>query len=263
MALGAALSFLAAPAFAAASCDTGNFDTWLAAFKSEAVSKGISQQTANTALTGITLDQSVLNRDHSQKVFDQTFEQFSGRMVPPRMTRGSNMLKQYGSVLSRIEQTYGVPAEVLVAIWGLETDFGVNIGKFQTLRSLATLAYNCRRADEFRSEFLDALRIVDRGDLSPQEMRGAWAGELGQTQFMPSSWMKYAVDFDGNGRRDLLHNVPDVLASTANYLANYGWKKGQDYQPGAPNFAVLQQWNKSEVYTKTVAYFASQLAKAP
>jgi lytic murein transglycosylase len=263
LALGAALSFLAAPAFAAASCDTGNFDAWLAAFKSEAVSKGISQQTANTALSGITLDQSVLNRDHSQKVFDQTFEQFSGRMVPPRMTRGSNMLKQYGSVLSRIEQTYGVPAEVLVAIWGLETDFGVNIGKFQTLRSLATLAYDCRRADEFRGEFLDALRIVDRGDLSPQEMRGAWAGELGQTQFMPSSWMKYAVDFDGNGRRDLLHNVPDVLASTANYLANYGWKKGQDYQPGAPNFAVLQQWNKSEVYTKTVAYFASQLAKAP
>ena len=262
-ALGAALSFLAAPAFAAASCDTGNFDAWLAAFKSEAVSKGISQQTANTALTGITLDQSVLNRDHSQKVFDQTFEQFSGRMVPPRMTRGSNMLKQYGSVLSRIETTYGVPAEVLVAIWGLETDFGVNIGKFQTLRSLATLAYDCRRADEFRSEFMDALRIVDRGDLSPQEMRGAWAGELGQTQFMPSSWMKYAVDFDGNGRRDLLHNVPDVLASTANYLANYGWKKGQDYQPGAPNCAVLQQWNKSEVYTKTVAYFASQLAKAP
>ncbi len=213
------------------------------------------------ALTGVTLDQSVLNRDHSQKVFDQTFEQFSGRMVPPRMTRGSNMLKQYGSVLSRIEQTYGVPAEVLVAIWGLETDFGVNIGKFQTLRSLATLAYDCRRADEFRGEFMDALRIVDRGDLAPQEMRGAWAGELGQTQFMPSSWMKYAVDFDGNGRRDLLHNVPDVLASTANYLANYGWKKGKDYQPGAPNFAVLQQWNKSEVYAKTVAYFASQLAQ--
>src|SRR6185437_10805365 len=172
MALGVALSFLAAPAFAAAPCNTGNFDTWLAAFKTEAVSKGISQQTANAALTGITLDQSVLNRDHSQKVFDQTFEQFSGRMVPPRMTRGSNMLKQYGSVLSRIEQAYGVPAEVLVAIWGLETDFGVNTGKFQTLRSLATLAYDCRRADEFRGELLDGLRIIDRGDLSPQEMHG-------------------------------------------------------------------------------------------
>jgi lytic murein transglycosylase len=262
-ALGAALLFTALPAQAAAPCGTGNFDSWLTAFKSEAATKGISQQAINAGLTGVTMDQSVLNRDHSQKVFGQTFEQFSGRMVPPRMQRGSNMLKQYGSVLSRIEQAYGVPGEVLVAIWGLETDFGVNIGKFQTLRSLATLAYDCRRADEFRAELLDALRIVDRGDLAPQEMRGAWAGELGQTQFMPSSWIKYAVDFDGNGRRDLLRSAPDVLASTANYLAGYGWQRGKDYQPGAPNFAVLQQWNKSEVYAKTIAYFASQLAKAP
>ena len=146
------------------------------------------------------------------------------------------MLKQYGSVLSRIEKTYGVPGEVLVAIWGLETDFGVNSGKFPTLRSLATLAYDCRRAEEFRSELMDALRIVERGDLAPQEMRGAWAGEIGQTQFMPSSWIKYAVDFDGNGRRDLLHNVPDVLASTANYLTSYGWQRGKDCQPGRPQF---------------------------
>ncbi len=262
-AVGAALTLLALPAEAAAPCGTGNFDSWLAAFKTEAASKGISQQTIAAGLTGITMDQSVLNRDHSQKVFGQSFEEFSGRMVPPRMQRGSNMLKQYGSVLSRIEQAYGVPGEVLVAIWGLETDFGVNTGKFQTLRSLATLAYDCRRADEFRNELLDALRIIDRGDLSPQEMRGAWAGELGQTQFMPSSWVKYAVDFDGNGKRDLLRNVPDVLASTANYLKSYGWQPGKDYQPGAPNFAVLQQWNKSEVYSRTVAYFASQLARAP
>jgi lytic murein transglycosylase len=263
-ALGAALAFTAAsPADAAAPCGTGNFDSWLTGFKSEAASRGISQQAINAGLAGVTLDQSVLNRDHSQKVFGQSFEEFSGRMVPPRMQRGSNMLKQYGSVLSRIEEAYGVPGEVLVAIWGLETDFGVNTGKFQTVRSLATLAYDCRRADEFRGELMDALRIVERGDLSPQDMRGAWAGELGQTQFMPSSWIKYAVDFDGNGRRDLLHNVPDVLASTANYLKSYGWQKGKDYQPGAPNFAVLQQWNKSEVYAKTVAYFASQLARAP
>jgi lytic murein transglycosylase len=250
-------------ALAAAPCGTGSFDSWLTAFKAEAASKGISQNAINAGLNGVTLDQSVLNRDHSQKVFGQSFEEFSGRMVPPRMTRGSNALKQYGSVLSRIETAYGVPAEVLVAIWGLETDFGVNNGKFQTVRSLATLAYDCRRADEFRSELLDALRIIDRGDLQASEMRGAWAGELGQTQFMPSSWMKYAVDFDGNGRRDLLHSAPDVLASTANYLAGYGWQRGKDYQPGAPNFAVLQQWNKSEVYAKTIAYFASQLAKAP
>jgi lytic murein transglycosylase len=257
-------SFLSAqPALAAVACGSGNFDAWLADFKTDAAAKGISQQALSAGLTGVTLDQGVLNRDRSQKVFTQTFEEFSGRMVPPRMTRGSNMMKQYGSVLSRIEQTYGVPGEVLVAIWGLETDFGVNTGKFATIRSLATLAYDCRRAEQFRAELLDALRIVQRGDLAPADMKGAWAGELGQTQFMPSSWMKYAVDFDGNGKRDLLHNAPDVLASTANYLAGYGWQRGKDWQPGAPNFAVLQQWNKSEVYSRTVAHFATQLARAP
>ncbi|MBR0783272.1 lytic murein transglycosylase [Bradyrhizobium iriomotense] len=263
-ALALSASILSAqPALSAAACGSGNFDAWLADFKADAAAKGISQQAIATGLAGVTLDQSVLNRDKSQKVFTQTFEEFSGRMVPPRMTRGSNMMKQYGSVLSRIEQTYGVPGEVLVAIWGLETDFGVNTGKFATIRSLATLAYDCRRSDQFRAELLDALRIVQRGDLAPADMKGAWAGELGQTQFMPSSWMKYAVDFDGNGKRDLLHNAPDVLASTANYLAGYGWQRGKDWQPGSPNFAVLQQWNKSEVYSKTVAYFAAQLARAP
>lgn len=263
-ALALSASILSAePVLAAVACGSGNFDAWLADFKAEAAAKGISQQAITAGLAGVTLDQSVLNRDKSQKVFTQTFEEFSGRMVPPRMTRGSNMMKQYGSVLSRIEQTYGVPGEILVAIWGLETDFGVNTGKFATIRSLATLAYDCRRAEQFRGELMDALRIVQRGDLAPADMKGAWAGELGQTQFMPSSWMKYAVDFDGNGKRDLLHNAPDVLASTANYLAGHGWQKGKDWQPGSPNFAVLQQWNKSEVYSKTVAYFATQLAHAP
>ncbi|MBI5263160.1 MAG: lytic murein transglycosylase [Bradyrhizobium sp.] len=247
----------------AANCGSGNFDAWLAEFRAEAATKGISQQAIAAGLAGVTLDQSVLTRDRSQKVFSQSFEEFSGRMVPPRLARGSNLMKQYGSVLSRIEQAYGVPGEVLVAIWGLETDFGANTGKFSTLRALATLAYDCRRAELFRSELMDALRIVERGDLAPNEMRGAWAGEIGQTQFMPSSWIKYAVDFDGNGRRNLLHSPADVLASTANYLAGYGWQRGKDWEPESPNFVVLQQWNKSKVYARTVAYFASQLARAP
>jgi lytic murein transglycosylase len=262
MVLPVALALPGASALAA-SCGTGNFPAWLDDFKTEAAAKGISQSAITSGLNGVTLDQGVLSRDHSQKVFSQSFEEFSGRMVPPRLTRGANMLKQYGSVLGRIEQSYGVPGEVLVAIWGLETDFGVNTGKFSTLRSLATLAYDCRRADEFRGQLMDALRIVERGDLAPSEMRGAWAGELGQTQFMPSSYLKYAVDFDSNGRRDLLHSAPDVLASTANYLASYGWQRGKEWEPGSANFAVIQQWNKSEVYAKTVAYFATQLARAP
>lgn len=173
------------------------------------------------------------------------------------------MLKRYGSILERIEEQYAVQGEVLVAIWGLETDYGVNQGKFSTLRSLATLAYDCRRADKFRAELLDALRIIERGDLAPNEMIGAWAGELGQTQLLPSSYLKFAVDFDGRGRRDLIHSPLNALASTANYLKNYGWTKDQPWTPDSPNFNALQKWNESEVYAKTVAYFATRLEKEP
>jgi lytic murein transglycosylase len=247
----------------AAPCGTGSFDAWLDDFRKEAAGKGISPSVIQAGLTGVTPDKNVLSRDQSQKVFSQSFEEFSGRMVPPRLTRGSNMLKQYGSVLSRIEQAYGVPGEVLVAIWGLETDFGANIGKFPTMRSLATLAYDCRRSDLFRAELLDALRIIERGDVAPQEMRGAWAGEIGQTQFMPSNYIKFAVDFDGNGRRDLLRSAPDVLASTANFLASHGWQRGKDWEVGSANFAVIKEWNKSEVYARTIGYFATQLSRVP
>ena len=258
-------AIVAIPAMAGAAvpCGSGSFQAWLDDFKSEAAAKGISQAAITSGLSGVTLDQGILSRDRSQKVFNQSFEEFSGRMVPPRLSRGANMMKQYGSVLSRIEEAYGVPGEVLVAIWGLETDFGVNLGKFPTMRSLATLAYDCRRSEMFRSELLDALRIIERGDLAPAEMRGAWAGEIGQTQFMPSSYIKFAVDFDANGRRDLLRSAPDVLASTANFLASHGWQRGKDWEVGSPNFAVLQQWNKSDIYARTIGYFASQLAHMP
>jgi lytic murein transglycosylase len=260
--IGALLLTSAAPALAAP-CGTGSFETWLDEFKKEAAGKGISASAIQASLTGVTLDKAVLARDQSQKVFSQTFEEFSGRMIPPRLTRGANMLKQYGSVLGRVEEKYGVPGEVLVAIWGLETDFGVNIGKFPTLRALATLAYDCRRSDLFKAELMDALRIVERGDIAPQDLRGAWAGEIGQTQFMPSSYIKYAVDFDSNGRRDLLRSAPDVLASTANFLASQGWQRGKDWEPGSANFAAIKEWTKSEVYAKTIGYFATQLSRAP
>jgi lytic murein transglycosylase len=237
----------------------GDFGAWLQSFKTEAAAQGISQQTIQASLTGITYDPTIIARDHAQGVFKQSFEQFSGRMVPPRLTRAKNKIIQYGSMLSRIEAQFGVPAEVIVAIWGLETDFGAGNGNFQTIRSLASLAYDCRRPDKFRGELLAALKIVDRGDMSPADMHGAWAGEIGQTQFLPSSYLKFAVDYDGDGRRDLIHSVPDVLASTANYLKGYGWQSGQPWGEGTPNFQVLLQWNASQVYTKTVGFFAQQL----
>jgi len=254
-----------APALGEVPCQSGgSFETWLEAFKRDAAAQGISQRTLATALNGLTYDQSVINHDRGQRVFQQSFEEFSGRMISAdRMRKGANLLKQYAGTFVRVEQQFGVPGAVLVAIWGLETDFGVNIGKYATIRSLATLAYDCRRSEKFSAELMDALRIVERGDLAPSDMRGAWAGEIGQTQFLPSSYLKYAVDFDGNGKRDLVHSAPDVLASTANYLKGYGWKAGQPWTPGSANFDVLKEWNKSEVYSKTVAAFATRLDQAP
>jgi lytic murein transglycosylase len=250
----------ATQAYAASVPCGGDFGAWLDGVKQEAAAQGVTQRTIQSALGGISYDPAIIARDHAQGVFRQSFEQFSGRMVPPRLARGEKLLKQYAPVFARIDQQFGVPGPVIVAIWGLETDFGANTGTFPTIRALATLAFDCRRPEKFRGELVAALHIVDRGDMSPAEMRGAWAGEIGQTQFLPSSYLKYAVDYDGNGRRDLIHSVPDVLASTANYLKGYGWERGQPWSEGSPNFQVLLQWNASQVYTKTVAYFAQELA---
>jgi lytic murein transglycosylase len=253
------LGLLGAPAHAAAPCG-GDFGAWLQGVKAEAAADGISQRTIQSALGAMTYDPGIIARDHAQGVFRQSFDEFAGRMVPPRLGRGQRLLAQYGSLFSRIEAQFGVPGAVIVAIWGLETDFGADDGKFPTVRSLAALAYDCRRPDKFRGELIAALQIIDRGDMAPSDMRGAWAGEIGQTQFLPSSYLKYAVDYDGSGRRDLIRSVPDVLASTANYLKGYGWQRGQPWGEGTANFQVLLQWNSSQVYTKTVAYFAQQLA---
>jgi lytic murein transglycosylase len=262
----AAIAILAAGVMASlpaySGCQEGNFESWLETVKQEAAAEGISQHAITAGLNGVTFDRSVISHDRGQGVFRQTFEQFAGRMVNSyRLNKGGSLIRQYGGTFQRIEDQFGVPAPVIVAIWGLETDFGANSGNFPTIRSLATLAYDCRRSDMFHAELLDALRLVERGDLSPGEMRGAWAGELGQTQFMPSSYLKFAVDFDGSGRRDLIRNVPDVLASTANYLKSYGWQRNGPWTPGSANFNVLLQWNKSQVYSKTVAYFATRLAE--
>ena len=248
----------------AAECQRDNFENWLEAFKQEASAQGLSQRTIAFALNGVAYDPAVIAHDRSQSVFQQSFGQFSGRAVSPsRLRKGANMLKRYGSILERIEERYGVPGPVLVAIWGLESDYGVNQGKFSTIRSLATLAFDCRRSEKFRTELLDALRIVERGDLTPSEMIGAWAGEIGQTQLLPSSYLSFAVDFDGYGHRDLIHSPPNALASTANYLKKYGWTPDQPWAEGSANFDALQKWNESEVYAKTVAYFATRLEKEP
>jgi len=162
--------------------------------------------------------------------------------------------------LSRIEQQFGVPPQILVAIWGLETDFGKgDMGRLPVFRVLATLAHDCRRSELFQGELLAALKIVQRGDLRLNDMIGAYAGEIGQTQFLPSSYIKYGVDFDGDGHVDLRHSVPDVLASTANLLHTSGFKAGAPYGEGSANFEAMREWNRATIYRKTIGYFADRL----
>lgn len=216
-------------AFAACPSPAG-FGRWLQGFKQQAIAQGISPQTVAAALNGVTYDRKTIARDRAQGVFAQTYLQFVGRMVSNnRMQVGKGKLRKYASTFKKIEQQYGVPGPVLVAYWGLETDFGAFMGKMESIRSLATLSYDCRRPEEFRVQLMDALRVIDRGDLTPRQMRGPAHGEVGQFQFQPSTYYNFAVDYDGDGRRDLVHSAPDSLASAANYLKAKGWQAGQPW----------------------------------
>lgn len=221
-----------APSPRAASCHNGaSFDRFLADVKSQAVAAGVSQRTISEASPYLVYDQGIVNRDRGQRVFGQLFTEFAGRMAAPyRMQNGQQHIKQHAAAFARAEKEYGVPPAVIAAFWGLESDFGVNMGNLPTLKSLVSLAYDCRRSEMFVNETIAALKIIDRGDLTPDEMIGSWAGELGQTQFLPVHYVNYAVDYDGDGRRDLLRSEDDVIGSTANYIANgLKWRRGEPW----------------------------------
>jgi lytic murein transglycosylase len=236
---------------AAAPCRTGGpYDKWLADFEREAREKGISQQAIAAATPYLTYDQRIVNIDRGQRVFTQTFLEFSDRMAAAyRIQRGATLIKTNAPVFAKIDQQFGVPAPVIVSFWALESDFGANMGNYRTLSALASLAYDCRRADRFRPQLFDALRLIQRGDLRPSEMIGSWAGELGQTQMMPSEYYQYAVDYDGDGTRNLLRSAPDVLASTANYLVGLGWRRGEPWLTEV-RVPASMPWQQADLDTK-------------
>ena len=216
----------------AASCHNGqSFDRFLAELKQRAAADGVSQATLSEAGPYLIYDQGIVNRDRGQRVFGQIFTEFAGRMAATyRMQQGQQYIKTYAAAFARAEKEYGVPPAVIAAFWGLESDFGANMGNLPTLKSLVSLAYDCRRSEMFVNETIAALKIIDRGDLTPDEMIGSWAGELGQTQFLPTHYVNYAVDYDGDGRRDLLRSEDDVIGSTANYIANgLKWRRGEPW----------------------------------
>jgi lytic murein transglycosylase len=255
------ISFLAATPALAARCG-GDFHSFVQNISAEAASSGISQATIAEALGGVQQDFGVLAFDRRQRgTFTKTFEQYvATRVGSGRINGGRAMLRRYADLLSSIEAKYGVPRQILVAIWGLESDFGKgDMGKLPVFRVLATMSHDCRRTELFQGELLAALKILQRGDLPLHEMIGAYAGEIGQTQFLPSSYIKYGVDFDGDGRVDLRHSIADVLASTANLLHTNGFKMGAPYGEGSANFEAMREWNHAVIYRKTIAYFADQL----
>jgi lytic murein transglycosylase len=249
-----------APAHAA-QCG-GDFQSFLASMGRDAQAAGVSRGVIDQAFAGVTIDQAVLSFDRRQRgTFRKSFEEYaSTRVIPARINRARRLMQAHAALLSRVERQFGVPKELLMAIWTLESDNGTgDMGRLPVIRTIATLAHDCRRSELFQTELIAALKILQRGDLPLRDLIGAYAGEIGQTQFLPSSYIKYGVDYDGNGHVDLRHSVPDVLASTANLLKVNGWRAGAPFSEGTENFQVMREWNRSEVYRKTMVLFAERL----
>lgn len=205
--------------------DATRFDAWLAELVAEARAQGISQAILDAALTGIQPIPRVIELDRRQPEFTITFQDYiKQRLSPARIARGLEQWAAHRAQLEQVGSHYGVDPAIILAIWGLETNYGGFIGSFDVVHALATLAYDGRRGAYFRRELLAALTILDRGDVAPGAMKGSWAGAMGQSQFMPSSFLSYAQDFDGDGRHDIWSTPVDVFASIAHYLSRHGWR---------------------------------------
>jgi len=208
-----------------ASANAQSFDSWLADLRKEALGKGISEVTLNAALTGIEPIPRVIELDRKQPEFTLTFAEYLDRVVPAtRKERARNRFETHRDLLEKIGEKYGVQPRFIVALWGIETDFGRVMGSFKVIPALASLAYDGRRSEFFRKELFYALQIIDEGHISADAMMGSWAGAMGQSQFMPSSFVRYAQDHNADGRRDIWTTQGDVFASAANYLKQVGWR---------------------------------------
>ena len=216
---------------------TQPFQSFIAGLWPKAEQRGVSQALFAASFEGMTPDEDVIAKSRRQPEFTKTIQDYlAGAVTPARIEAGKARAAAFGDVLASIEARHGVDRNVLLAIWGMETNFGGFTGNTPVLRALATLAYSGYRGDYFQRELITALEILQQGHVSPADFKGSWAGAMGQTQFMPSSFRAYAVDFDGDGRKDIWSNVPDALASSANYLAMHGWDKdrGWGFEVTAP-----------------------------
>ncbi|MGV1906016.1 lytic murein transglycosylase [Agrobacterium cavarae] len=256
-----AVAMLAATPLQAAQCGntSAGFGNWVQSFKQEAASRGVSPAVLDRAFSNVTYNQATIRADRGQHSFKLSFDQFmqkrGGQAI---ISRGKAMKKNNAALFANIERAYGVPAGPLLAIWGMETGFGGFMGNQHTLSAVATLSYDCRRSDYFTEQLYAALKLVGNGSLNINA-KGAAHGEIGQTQFLPLNVVRYGVDFDRDGRIDLVGSRADALASTANFLAGHGWQRGAGYQPGQPSFAAIQGWNAATVYQQSIAYIGKAI----
>lgn len=214
----------------AAVAEPANFDAWKASFRDDAIEQGILPGVVDLAFTDVQLNETVLNLDRRQPELTQTVWTYLGGAVSEsRIVRGRRQLSAHRALLSGVEREYGVPQEILAAIWGMETDYGATFGGFDVVEALATLAYDSRREAFARRELIAALTILQNGDTALGGLEGSWAGAMGHTQFIPTTYLTRAIDQDGDGRRDIWNSLPDVFASTANYLVEAGWRRGEPW----------------------------------
>lgn len=229
-----------APASRMRAVPNAGWDAWVAGFKGRAASQGISQSTIDRAFQGAGYLPDVIERDRNQVEFKRSLEDYLAIAASDeRISTGQKMLRQYNGTLSQIEAQYGVDKEIVVAVWGLESRYGARRGDVPVVSALSTLAYDGRRGQFFESQLIAALKILQNGDTTPDKMTGSWAGAMGHTQFIPTSYLAYAVDFTGDGRRDIWSDDPtDSLASTAAYLSRAGWVRGQPWGARSEPFPV-------------------------
>lgn len=224
------LSFQTALASSSAPQTEKNFQSWLVEFKKEAKLAGISAKTLNRAFEDVHLNQRVLELDKRQPEFARTFWQYFNRAITDwRIKKGKKLLKEHQSLLSDVTKKYGVPERVLIAFWGMETNYGGYTGSTPIIESLATLSYDPRRSEFFKKELISALKILDQGNIPISKMKGSWAGAMGQCQFMPSNYLRYAVDADMSGKKDLWGSMEDVFYSMGNFLEHLGWQRGENW----------------------------------
>ena len=267
--LAVATAIFAGPAYAKCSNSGAGFDQFKKEFASYAKRNGIGKrglrELAKTKYSSkvIAYDQKIWRKAKATKGGNGSFnfDKFYNKKTAYTRQKGPSILRKHRRTFDKVERRYGVPREVLTVIWGMETNFGGYMGKSDVITSLAALSHNCRRSSLFRPHLLGALKIVDKGWMKRSQMKGAMHGEIGMTQFLAGNYAKYGVDFDRNGRVDLRRSVPDVLASTANFLRSNGWRPGQSYQPGSHNFRVLNAWNEWTAYQQTIARAAKALER--